>query len=131
MTESRPNVQAFPFCAVIGQQPFKLALILAAINPSIGGVLVSGPRGCAKSTLVRALADLRDHAPFVTLPLGASEEMLIGSLDLQQALNDKVKTHVKVHVPHNPMSTPCNCGGFVAERGPTESWRRLNDQGQG
>lgn len=89
MTESRSNAQAFPFSAVIGQQPFKLALILAAINPAIGGVLVSGPRGCAKSTLVRALADLRDHAPFVTLPLGASEEMLIGSLDLQQALNDK------------------------------------------
>ena len=85
---------SFPFAAVEGQQEFKLALLLAAINPAIGGVLVSGPRGSAKSTLARALADIlpeqaEQNHPFVTLPLGTSEEMLIGSLDLQQALSEQ------------------------------------------
>ncbi|MCP4320354.1 MAG: AAA domain-containing protein [Alteromonadales bacterium] len=84
----------FPFSAVQGQEQFKLALLLATVNPLIGGVLISGPRGCAKSTLARAVADLlpakEDHNPqFVTLPLGASEEMLIGSLDLDSVLKDK------------------------------------------
>ena len=85
----------FPFSAVAGQEQFKLALILSAINPLIGGVLVSGPRGSAKSTLARGVAGiLPQHdngidAAFTTLPLGASEERLLGTLDLQQVLNDK------------------------------------------
>lgn len=80
----------YPFAAITGQSSFKLALILAAISPAIGGVLVSGPRGSAKSTLARALADLLpEQGDFVTLPLGASEEMLIGSLDLQKVLDDQ------------------------------------------
>lgn len=81
----------FPFSAVAGQASFKLALVLAAINPRIGGVLISGPRGCAKSTLARGMADLLpgvEHS-FVTLPLGATDEMLVGTLDLQKVLDDK------------------------------------------
>ena len=84
------SINNYPFCAVLGQQAFKLALILNAINPAIGGVLVSGPRGCAKSTLARGIADiLPGQHELVTLPLGSSEEMLVGSLDLQQVLTEQ------------------------------------------
>ncbi|MGN8160691.1 ATP-binding protein, partial [Salinisphaera sp. SWV1] len=78
----------FPFAAVVGQDRLKTALILAAIEPALAGVLVSGPRGAAKSTLARGLAaiDARAAGRFVTLPLGATEEQVIGSLDLQRAL---------------------------------------------
>ena len=80
----------FPFTAVTGQANYKLALKLVVVDPSIGGVLVSGPRGTAKSTLARGLADIAPtQSAFVNLPLGASEEMLIGTLDLQKALGDQ------------------------------------------
>jgi len=85
-----PLVPDYPFSAVVGQGLFKLALILAAINPAIGGVLISGLRGCAKSTLARGLADVLPEQPsFVTLPLGATEEMVVGTLNLQQVLNER------------------------------------------
>lgn len=80
----------YPFPAIVGHPSVKTALLLAAVDRRIGGVLIEGPRGMAKSTLARGLADLlpegREH--FVTLPLGATEERVTGSLDLQQALGD-------------------------------------------
>jgi len=76
----------FPLCAVVGADDLKLALCLAAIDPKIGGVLIEGPRGMAKSTLARGLADLLASGQFVTLPLGATEERLVGTLDLDAAL---------------------------------------------
>lgn len=76
----------FPFSALVGQTALREALLLAAVDPGVGGVLVSGPRGTAKSTAARSLAELLPEGRFVTLPLGATEERLVGSLDLNEAL---------------------------------------------
>jgi len=54
LTEAMP----FPFLAIVGQQEMKLALLLGLINPNIGGILLVGPRGTAKTTAVRSLLDL-------------------------------------------------------------------------
>lgn len=114
----------FPFSAIVGQDSMKRALILAAIDPTIGGVLAFGDRGAGKSTAIRALAALmppiervdgcafncapddRRHlcsicqqpdkngavtiaespAPVIDLPLGATEDRVVGALDLEWAL---------------------------------------------
>ena len=119
----------FPFTAIVGQEHMKLSLILNAIDPHIGGVLVKGERGTAKSTAARALADLlprqsvvsgcqfgcdpadplnfcdecaelyKNHepktdkrsTPFVNLPVSASEDRLVGTLDFEKALRDGKK----------------------------------------
>ncbi|MDQ3898665.1 MAG: ATP-binding protein, partial [Actinomycetota bacterium] len=73
--------------AVVGQDDAKLALALAAVDPAIGGVLLRGAKGSAKTTLARGIAALLpEDAPFVELPLGATEDRVIGSLDLAAAL---------------------------------------------
>jgi magnesium chelatase subunit D len=77
----------YPWSAVIGQDTLKRALLLCAIDPTLGGVLVQGPRGVAKTTLARALAELVPGR-FVELPLGASEERVTGTLDLDAALRE-------------------------------------------
>lgn len=82
---TNPN---YPFSAIVGQHSLKTALLISAVDPRMGGVLISGPRGSAKSTIARSLADLIKGYVFVNLPLGASEEKLIGSLDLDKALSD-------------------------------------------
>lgn len=88
MTNVAATRSAFPFTALVGQAPLQRALLLAAIDPAIGGVLVCGPRGTAKSTAARALAALLPEGTFVTLPLGASEDKLIGTLDIEAALRE-------------------------------------------
>ncbi|MGC1512700.1 MAG: VWA domain-containing protein [Acidimicrobiales bacterium] len=80
----------FPFSAVVGAEELKLALVLAAIDPAIGGVLARGDKGSAKTTLARGLAAvLPNDAPFAELPLGATEDRLVGTLDLAAALGGK------------------------------------------
>ncbi|MFC4603006.1 magnesium chelatase subunit D family protein [Rhodococcus kronopolitis] len=83
----------FPFSAVVGQDQLRLALTLCAVHPGIGGVLVRGEKGTAKSTVVRALAALLppvDDRParLVELPVGATEDRVVGSLDLEKVLRD-------------------------------------------
>lgn len=114
----------FPFSAIVGQDEMKLALLIAAVDPSIGGVMVFGDRGTGKSTAARALASLlppimvmdgcrygcspeaphtcpgpcestkasKRPVPFVDLPLGATEDRVLGSLDLERALRTGEKT---------------------------------------
>jgi Mg-chelatase subunit ChlD/MoxR-like ATPase len=77
----------FPWSAVVGQDALKHALMLCAIDPAVGGVLVHGPRGVAKTTLARALGELVP-GQFVELPLGATEERVTGTLNLELALQD-------------------------------------------
>ncbi len=113
----------FPFSAIVGQEEMKLALLIAAVDQSVGGVLVFGDRGTGKSTAIRALAALMPKMPVaencpyncdpaaakpglcglcagkgatfktrqvpmpvVDLPLGATEDRVIGALDLERAL---------------------------------------------
>lgn len=111
----------FPFAAIVGQDEMKQALLMAAADPAIGGVLVFGDRGTGKSTAVRALAALLPPMPVVTgcryscdpgqpgqwcdecrvrdpvmqhwapvpvvdMPLGATEDRVVGALDLERAL---------------------------------------------
>jgi len=115
------HVPPFPFSAIVGQDELKRALVLCAIDPTIGGVLAFGDRGTGKTTAIRALAALlpsqdvvegcpyrcdparidpncphcsgikapaasQDGAPVVTLPLGATEDRVLGALDLERAL---------------------------------------------
>ncbi|MBN2068110.1 MAG: VWA domain-containing protein [Opitutales bacterium] len=86
----------FPFAAVLGQEQMKLSLVLNAIHPGIGGVLIRGEKGTAKSTAARALSELLPRmenavgesisAPFIDLPLSATEDQVIGSMDMEQAI---------------------------------------------
>jgi len=116
----------FPFSAIVGQDNIKTALILNAINPSIGGVLIKGDKGTGKTTAVRALADLLPPirivkgCPFncdpddtdslcqecrigeiqvtekkmrvVELPLGSTEDRVVGSINIEKALKEGLKS---------------------------------------
>jgi magnesium chelatase subunit I len=91
---------AFPFSAIVGQDEMKLALLIAATDPTVGGVMVFGDRGTGKSTVVRAMPGIlppldpepgaprrtKVPVPVVDLPLGATEDRVAGALDLERAL---------------------------------------------
>lgn len=91
MTRSVAPVH-YPFSALVGHDRLRLALVLCAVRPDIGGVLIRGEKGTAKSTAVRALAtvlaQVDDDARLVELPIGATEDRVVGSLDLQKVLRD-------------------------------------------
>ncbi len=104
----RPN---YPFVALVGQDALRDALLWLAVDPSIGGLLVTGTRGTAKSTAARGLADVLPPievapndafngepvpgeaatvrpTPFVELPIGATEDRVVGTLDVRALLSD-------------------------------------------
>src|SRR3954471_14667741 len=85
---TRESTRVYPFNAIVGHDRLRLALLLCAVRPEIGGVLVRGEKGTAKSTAVRALAHALDGASLVELPIGATEDRVVGSLDLQKVLRD-------------------------------------------
>lgn len=76
----------YPFTAIVGQDNLKLALVLNAVDPAVGGILISGEKGTAKSTAVRALASLTGKKT-VEVPLNVTEDRLVGTLDLAKAVN--------------------------------------------
>lgn len=89
----------YPFSAIVGQEDMKQALILNAICPAIGGVLIKGEKGTAKSTAVRALAailppldETREKTmEVVELPINATEDRVVGTIDLEYALKEGKK----------------------------------------
>lgn len=81
----------FPFAAVEGQDSVKKALLWNAVNPLIGGVLISGEKGTAKSTLVRGLAALLPGMKVVELPLNVTEDRLVGTMDMEKAVKEGKK----------------------------------------
>jgi magnesium chelatase subunit D len=83
---------SYPFTALVGQDRLRLALILCAVHSDIGGVLIRGEKGTAKSTAVRGLTEVLAlvdaDARLVELPIGATEDRVVGSIDLQKVLRD-------------------------------------------
>ena len=90
----------YPFSALVGQEKLKTALLLNLVEPRLGGVLIQGEKGTAKSTAVRGLAELMDEVarravPYrrrvVELPVSATEDRVVGTLDLERALKEGVR----------------------------------------
>lgn len=77
----------FPFSAIVGQEKMKRALLLNLIDPTLGGVLILGEKGTAKSTIVRALSQLLEGLSVIELPIATTEDKLVGSIDVEHALS--------------------------------------------
>jgi magnesium chelatase subunit D len=104
----------FPFTAVVGHDDARLALLLAAIDPAIGGVLLRGAKGSAKSTLARGLAGLLPHgAPFVELPIGATEDRVLGSIDVRSLLGAGTNTEEEACPAFRPGLLAAADGGVL------------------
>ena len=80
------NTPHYPLTAVVGQEHARRALAVALVNPRAGALLISGTRGTAKSVLVRAAAPFTVMGRMEELPLGASEDMIFGTIDMESAL---------------------------------------------
>ena len=80
------NIPRYPLTAIVGQEHARRALSIALVNPRAGGLLISGTRGTAKSVLVRAAAPFTPPGQIMELPLGASEDMIFGTIDMETAL---------------------------------------------
>ena len=76
----------FPFVAIEGQERIKKALLLNIINEKIGGVLINGEKGTAKSNLVRGLEKILIDKKVINLPLNITEDNLVGSIDIEKTL---------------------------------------------
>ncbi|MEG0398113.1 MAG: AAA family ATPase, partial [Cetobacterium sp.] len=87
----------YPFMAIVGQEKMKEALILNIINPNLGGVLIKGEKGTAKSTAVRALAQLLKNynMKVINLPISATEDRVVGTLDIEHAIKTGEKKFEK------------------------------------
>lgn len=81
----------FPFTAIVGQETMKKGLLLNLVNPRLGGVLIRGEKGTAKSTAVRALADVVPGLRVVNLPVSATEDRVVGTLDIEHAIRQGEK----------------------------------------
>lgn len=81
----------FPFAAIVGQEMMKKGLLLNLVDPRLGGVLIRGEKGTAKSTAVRALADLIPGLQVVNLPVSATEDRVVGTLDIEHAITEGEK----------------------------------------
>ena len=80
------NIPHYPLTAVVGQEHAKRALAAVLVNPRAGALLISGTSGTAKSVLVRAAAPFTVTGRMAELPLGASEDMIFGTIDMEAAL---------------------------------------------
>ena len=93
----------YPLTAIVGQERARRALSIALINPQAGGLLISGTRGTAKSVLVRAAAPFTPTGQIMELPLGASEDMIFGTIDVETALQkgERQLRHGLLHRAHD------------------------------